>query len=136
MVDASDPTHEAQLEVTRSVLHEIGADTVPSLLLLNKMDRVDEAGRAVLAARHPEAIFLSASSAADVAALRATVIAFFEAAMVEDRLTLPYAKQGQLGVVYENARVLSEEFDADGRILHVRGLPGGIARLRKILSAS
>ena len=26
--------------------------------------------------------------------------------------------------------------DPDGRILHVRGLPGGIARLRKILSAS
>ncbi|MGI4766508.1 MAG: hypothetical protein ACRYGP_15805, partial [Janthinobacterium lividum] len=46
------------------------------------------------------------------------------------------SKQGLLGVVYENARVLSEEFDADGRILHVRGLPGGIARLHKILSAS
>ncbi len=42
VVDASDPTYEAQLEVTRSVLHEIGADAVPSRLLLNKMDRVDE----------------------------------------------------------------------------------------------
>ena len=118
------------------MLQEIGADAVPSRLILNKMDRVDDAGRAALAAEHPEAIFLSASSAADVAALRATVIAFFESAMVEDRLTLPYAKQGLLGVVYENARVLSEEFDTDGRILHIRGLPGGIARLHKILSAS
>ena len=136
VVDASDATYEAQLDVTRSVLHEIGADAVPSLLLLNKMDRVDDAGRAILATKHPEAIFLSASSATDVAALRATVIAFFEAAMVEDRLTLPYAKQGMLGVVYENARVLSEEFGADGRTMHVRGLPGGIARLHKILSAS
>ena len=136
VVDASDPTYEAQLEVTRSVLHEIGADAVPSMLLLNKMDRVDDAGQAILADKHPDAIFLSASSATDVAALRATVIAFFEASMVEDRLTLPYARQGLLGAVYENARVLSEEFDADGRILHVRGLPGGIARLRKILSAS
>ena len=136
VVDASDPTHEAQLDVTRSVLHEIGADAVPSLLLLNKMDRVDDAGRAVLAAKYPEAVFLCASSAADVAALRATVIGFFESAMVEDRLTLPYAKQGLLGLVYENARVLSEEFEADGRVLHLRGLPGGIARLHKILSAS
>ena len=59
VVDASDPTHEAQLDVTRSVLHEIGADAVPSLLLLNKMDRVDEAGRAFLATKHPEAILLS-----------------------------------------------------------------------------
>ena len=134
VVDASDPTYEAQLEVTRSVLHEIAADAVPSLLLLNKMDRVDEAGRAALAAKHPEAIFLSASSADDVAALRATIIAFFEAAMVEDRITLPYAKQGLLGDVYETARVLSEQFDATGRILQVRGLPGGIARLRKLLA--
>jgi GTPase len=39
VVDAADPTHEAQLEVTRSVLREIGADAVPSMLLLNKIDR-------------------------------------------------------------------------------------------------
>ena len=135
VVDASDPTYEAQLEVTRSVLHEIGADAVPSLLLLNKMDRVDEAGRAALTARHPDAIRLSASSAEDVAALRDTIAAFFEAAMVDDQITLPYAKQGLLGDVYDNARVLSEDFDATGRILNVRGLPAGIARLRKILAA-
>src|SRR6202790_5881596 len=30
VVDASDPTHEAQLEVTRSVLHEIGAGDPPA----------------------------------------------------------------------------------------------------------
>src|SRR6202041_1432345 len=36
VVDASDPTYQAQLEVSRSVLREIGADTVPSRLVLNK----------------------------------------------------------------------------------------------------
>src|SRR3954468_21892672 len=41
VVDASAPSHEAQLAVTREVLGEIGADAVPSLLLLNKIDRVD-----------------------------------------------------------------------------------------------
>jgi hypothetical protein len=39
-----------------------------------------------------------------VAALRETIIAFFEAAMVEDQLVLPYAKQGLLGD--ERARAL------------------------------
>ncbi len=48
VVDASDPTYEAQLEVSRSVLREIGADAVPSRLVLNKLDRVDAAGRAAL----------------------------------------------------------------------------------------
>lgn len=53
VVDASDPTHEAQLEVSRSVLREIGADVVPSRLVLNKMDRVDDASRTALTAKHP-----------------------------------------------------------------------------------
>ncbi len=135
VVDASDPTWEAQLEVSRGVLREIGADAVPSRLVLNKMDRVDEAGRAALAARHPDAIMLSAHAPADVGALRETIIAFFEAAMVEEVLVLPYAKQGLIGEVYESARVLSEEYDEAGRVLRVRGLPGAIARLRRSLAA-
>ena len=136
VVDASDPTYEAQLEVSRGVLREIGADVVPSRLLLNKIDRVSEADRAALRARHPDAIPLSAKSPEDVAALREVIIAHFEAAMVEDQLVLPYAKQGLLSVVFENARVLSEDYDATGRILKVRGLPDAIARLRTTLAAS
>ena len=136
VVDASDPTYEAQLEVSRGVLREIGADIVPSRLLLNKTDRIDEAGLAALQAKHPEAILLSAHSSTDVSLLRDTIAGFFEAAMVEDLLVLPYAKQGLIGEVYESARVLSEDYDERGRILRVRGLPGAIARLQKALSAS
>jgi GTP-binding protein HflX len=135
VVDASDPTYEAQLEVSRGVLREIGADVVPSRLLLNKIDRVSEADRDALRARHPDAILLSAKSPEDVAALRAMIIAFFESAMVEEQLVLPYAKQGLLSVVYENARVLSEDYDTTGRIMTVRGLPDAIARLRTTLAA-
>ena len=136
VVDASDPTYESQLEVSRGVLREIGADVVPSRLLLNKIDRVSEADRAALREKHPDAIMLSARSAQDVAALRETIIAFFEAAMVDEQLVLPYAKQGLLSDVYENARVLSEDYDTTGRIMNVRGLPGAIARLRRTLAAS
>jgi len=136
VVDASDPTYESQLEVSRNVLHEIGADVVPSRLILNKIDRVSEADRAALRAKYPDAILLSATSPEDVAALRETIIGFFEAAMVDDQLVLPYAKQGLLSDVYENARVLSEDYDTTGRIIRVRGLPGAIARLRRTLAAS
>ncbi len=134
VVDASDPTYQAQLEVTRTVLREIGADAVPSRLLLNKIDQVDEEARIALLARHPDAILLSSKSSADVAALRETIIAFFEASMVEEELVLPYAKQGLLGDIYESARVLSEDYDANGRILKVRGLPGAIARLQRTVA--
>ncbi len=136
VVDASDATYEAQLEVTHAVLRETGADDLPSRLILNKADRLDEADRLALQAKHPDAILLSTISPADVAALHETIVAFFELAMVEDQLTLPYAKQGLLGDIYGHVRVLSEEFDVAGRILRVRGLPGAIAGLRKTLAAS
>lgn len=55
--------------------------------------------------------------------------------MVEDVLVLPYAKQGLIGDVYESARVLSEEYNEEGRVLRVRGLPGAIARLQRGLAA-
>jgi GTP-binding protein HflX len=136
VVDASDPTYQSQLEVSREVLREIGADAVPSRLLFNKIDRVSEADRAALREKHPDAILLSAKSPEDIAALRETIIGFFESSMVEDQLVLPYAKQGLLSEVYEHARVLSEDYDTTGRIMKVRGLPGAIARLRRTLAAS
>ena len=135
VVDASDPIYEAQLEVSRSVLREIGAQNVPSLLLLNKIDRVSADEREALIERHPDAILLSSQSPADVVALHETIMAFFEAEMVEDELVLPYARQGLLGDVYENTRVIKEDHDATGRILKVRGLPGSTARLKRILAS-
>src|SRR6202045_1791939 len=55
VVDASDPTYESQREVGRTVLREIGADTVPSRLILNKIGSMTEADRAALREKHPEA---------------------------------------------------------------------------------
>jgi GTP-binding protein HflX len=129
VVDASDPTWPAQLEVTRTVLREIGADAVPSRLLLNKVDRLDDAAQDALRAQHPEAILLSAHRPEDVAGLRRSILRFFEASMVEADLVIPYANQARIGEVYEHATVLSQEYDETGSKLRVRGLPGAIARL-------
>ena len=135
VVDASDPTCEAQLEVTKAVLRDIGAAEVPSLLLLNKIDRLDEAARRALEKRFPGAILLSAHAPDDVAALRQTVLDFFEAQMVEAELLIPYASQGRVGEVYETARVLSETFDQAGRLVRVRSTPGAIAKLQRRFQA-
>ena len=43
VIDASDPGFERQLEVTDSVLAEIGADAVPRLRVFNKIDHVGDA---------------------------------------------------------------------------------------------
>ncbi len=135
VVDASDPTWEAQLQVTRDVLGEIGAQSVPSKLVFNKADRLTPEAREALREQHPEALILSAHSPEDVAALRQTLIGFFEGSMVEAELNIPYASQGRIGEVYENARVLSEAFDETGRKLKVRALPAAIAKLTRAFGA-
>ncbi|KYF72586.1 GTPase HflX [Sorangium cellulosum] len=134
VADASDPTFRDQLGVTRSVLSEIGANEVPSRLLLNKVDRVPEDERDALRLEFPEATLLSAKTPADVAALRESIIAFFEGSMVEAELFLPYAKQSLIGEIYENARVLSEEYGDDGGRLAVRAHPAALDRLRSLLA--
>ncbi|HLK38842.1 MAG TPA: GTPase HflX [Polyangiaceae bacterium] len=137
VVDASDPMHEVQLGVTRDVLREIGADAVPSLVVLNKADRLDAAAKEGLARRHTTSaasegvVVLSAHSPDDVAGLRKTVLAFFEARMVEGDLLVPYAKQSLLGEVYENARVVAEEYGELGVAMRIRGLPAAIAKLAR-----
>jgi GTP-binding protein HflX len=134
VADASDPTFRGQLEVTRSTLAEIGADAVPSRLLLNKVDRLDASARAALAEEYPDAILLSAKDAGDVAALRLSILAFFESVMIEGELLVPYAKQNLVGEVYEAARVISEDYDEAGRRLKVRAHPEALARLQSLLA--
>jgi GTP-binding protein HflX len=135
VVDASDPGWSTQLEVTRTVLREIGADAVPSQLLFNKVDRLDAAAHEALRSRHPEAMLLSAHRPEDVGLLRERILRAFAASMVDADLVIPYASQSRISEVYEHTTVLSEAFDESGRKLRVRGLPGAIARLTQAFGA-
>jgi GTP-binding protein HflX len=134
VADASDPTFRSQLEVSRTVLAEIGAGDVPGKLLLNKADLLDDDARAALRAELPDATLLSALAPADVAALRAAIVAYFESTMTEADLVVPYARQGLLGEVHENARVLAETYDEAGAHLRVRAHPADLARLVTLLN--
>ena len=137
VVDAADPMHEAQLEVTRSVLREIGAHAVPSKLLFNKADRLDADARQALLRKYGAegAIVISAHDDGDITSLKDAIVAFFEESMVEEDLVVPYSKQSLLGDVYESARVVAEDYDESGTHLRVRGLPAAIARLRRAFEA-
>lgn len=130
VVDASDPTFRQQYEVTREVLSEIGADEVPSRLVLNKIDRVDADGREALRVEYPDAIMLSAHDPADVARMRDIIVAWFERGMSDAELFVPWAKGGLIGEIHGSVRVLSEVHEADGTRFTVRGRREDVARLR------
>ena len=127
------PGLPAQIEVTAQVLAEIDAADAPRLLVLNKIDKLDEERRAALAQAYPQALLLSAKSAADVAGLRERIVEFFEREMVEDEILVPYAQQRMVSEIHASCRVLAEAYDQAGTRLRVRGRPDVVARLRAAL---
>ena len=133
VVDASDPAHEAQIAVTSEVLAQIGAEEIPRWIVMNKVDRLDDAARARIAATHPDARLLSAKRPEDVAALRADLLAWFERDLEQEELVVPYALARVVAEAHERGHVLEETHGADGTRLVVRASREVLARLRAAL---
>lgn len=136
IVDGSDPTFRSQLAVTKAVLTELGADGAPSLLILNKMDRVDEVARAALKREFQDAVQLSARRPEDVQALRERILSHFEQAMTDEVLEIPYSRGDVLGEIRRSMRVISETHGDTGTSVTVRGYPDDMARIRKMLKGA
>jgi GTP-binding protein HflX len=136
VVDASDPSWPAQLQVTRDVLAEIGADAVPTTLILNKIDRLDEGARADLAARFPEAWQVSAKNPDDVASLRLRIIDLFERAYVEASTFVPYTAQRLVAAMHESGRVLQETYGDEGVTVRWSAPAAEVARITAALRDS
>jgi GTPase len=134
VVDAADPSWEAQLEVTREVLAEIGAGEVPSTLVMNKIDLLDPHGLPRLKARFPTAWFVSARNPADITAIRMRIIEIFEASYEETELTIPYDKQSLLSEMHDQGRVVDEKWDESGVLVKWRAEPEAINRIKARLS--
>ncbi|MES1164674.1 MAG: GTPase HflX [Verrucomicrobiota bacterium] len=135
VVDASDPGFERQLDVTTEVLAEIGAGDVPRLIAFNKIDRLadaasEEAAAGALLQRWPDAIVLSARRPADVALLRARLIAFFARDLVVGEVRVPYDRQQLRGEIFASCEVLGERYQEDAVIFDVRAHPAVLDRLR------
>jgi GTPase len=120
VVDAADPEWRTQFGVTRQVLEEVDAANIPSLVVFNKMDKVDAAGRESLLAEYPEALCVSAHDPEDSKRIRTALEAFFEADYAEGTLEVPFALGSLIGEIHAHARVLSQSYTADGSVLNVR----------------
>jgi len=129
VVDASDPSWQAQLAVTREVLTEIGAHAVPSRLLMNKVDCLTDEALLALRAEQPEAWFLSAKRPADVADLRQKIIAFFESSYVHAEVLVPFTEQRMLAEMHATMNVLGTRYEEAGVFVDVRCEAAALDRL-------
>jgi len=129
VVDASDPSWQAQLSVTREVLTEIGAHAVPSRLVMNKVDCLTDEALLALRAEQPEAWFLSAKRPTDVADLRLQIIAFFESSYVHAEVLVPFSEQRLLAEMHATMNVLGTRYEEAGVYVDVRCEAAALDRL-------
>jgi len=138
VADASlpeDRLHETIRAVT-DVLAEIGADDIPSELVLNKVDLLDALGRKRVAHAFPRALQLSASTGEGLDALKLRIAELFSDRFEDVRLLVPYSDGRALADLYGLGAPIAERRDtADG--VHVRArLPRQeIARFARFLVA-
>src|SRR4051794_30798595 len=128
VVDASAPEEErmGMLAAVEDVLEETGAGDRPRLLVLNKADAIDAAGRAELGHRHPGAILVSALTGEGLEALGDTVEEAFRSTLRPVDLLLPYAEGGRLAELHDVAGELERTDTPEG--VRVKALvPAGVA---------
>jgi GTP-binding protein HflX len=112
------------------VLEEIGAGSKPTLLVLNKIDELNPDERRVAAARHRDAVLVSALTGEGLAELRARIEKSFRAGLEAVELLVPYDRGAVLSELHELAGDLEREDTAAGVLVKAR-VPASVAeRLR------
>jgi GTPase len=120
VVDGAHPDPEEQVRAVREVLAEVGADAVPELLVVNKIDVAGEETLLRLKRLWPAAVFVSAHSGTGVADLRAAVEQRLPWPAVEMRARVPYDRGDLVARVHASGEVLSTEHTGEGTVIHVR----------------
>ena len=113
VVDASvsEEQLEAMTKAVESVLAEIGADELPIMVVLTKIDLVDPLARRRLGNRFPGAPQVSAHTGEGLDELQAAIAAHFAERFEAVRLLLPYEDGGKLAELYELGAPIDERID-------------------------
>jgi GTP-binding protein HflX len=120
VVDGAHPDPEGQVRAVREVLAEVGAERVPELLVINKIDAAGEDTLLRLKRAWPEAVFVSARTGVGIDGLRAAIEARLPRPAIEVRAVVPYDRGDLVARLHQRAKVMSTAHTADGTLLHVR----------------
>ncbi len=131
VVDASDPSFRAQLDVVDDALREVGVRDTPFILVLNKSDRVDAQHQKLLKREFPDAILVSALQKDDIARLRERILHFFEQGMVDEEFLIPYSLEGAIGEIRASMRVVKESFEPEGTRFTLRASADAFGKFKK-----
>lgn len=89
VLDASDPDRMLNLRAVDSVLSELGAADISTLLILNKADLLDDAERIAIQAEFPDAVLISVKSGEGIDKLDAAIAAQLDAWSLHIEVRVP-----------------------------------------------
>lgn len=138
VVDVSSPTVMEQIAVVEKTLKDIGAEEIPVLMVLNKIDLL-ESGDDTLAAlqdRYTDAIPISAASGLGVAALRDRISTMVEETYRERTVRVPLEKWHHIAKLHDHVDTLEERFDDEYGYYHFRYSPKITDVVEKALAKS
>jgi GTP-binding protein HflX len=123
VVDASNPHAEEQIAAVNQVLKELGCDQKPTLLVLNKIDRVaDPSFLHVLEKHHPRAVAVSAARGQGLGRLADAVIEMLTADFANVAVDVPAANGKVIAYVTAHGEVYRQEYH-DNRVRLLCYLP-------------
>jgi len=124
VLDASHPRAMEFYNTTMHVLEDLGADTKQTLVVFNKIDKVeDETTRHILRRHFPEAIFVSVHTGEGMDELVAGIGRFVGGDVRELSLRLPLDRADLVARLHREGTVLDLVYEADGVGVRAR-LPG------------
>ncbi len=120
VVDGAHPDPEQQVRAVHEVLGEVGADKLPELLVINKVDAAAEETLLRLKRLWPDAVFVSARTGVGLDDLRLAIEARLPRPAVEMRVLVPYEHGELVAAVHDRGEVLSADHRDTGTELWVR----------------
>jgi GTP-binding protein HflX len=119
VVDAANPHAEEQIVAVNAVLKELDCGEKPTLLVLNKVDRVaDESILHVLQKHHPRAVAISAATGQGFGALADAVIEMLSADFANTTVDVDAGNGRVLAYLAAHADVYRQEFHDNRVTLH------------------
>jgi GTP-binding protein HflX len=120
VVDGTDDDPAGQIEAVEEVLLEIGASEIPQLLVVNKIDALDEREVTRLANLWPDAVLISARAGEGLAELQAAIGDALSKDLITLTLNVPYDRGDVVAAAHRIGEVVEEKHDSAGTILDVR----------------
>jgi GTPase len=136
VVDAAHPDPAGQLATVRDVIGEVGARSIPELVVFNKADLLSPEERLVLQGLEARAVFASARTGEGVPEVLDAIARMLPDPAVEIDLLVPYDRGDIVSNLHETGRVLSVEYVEDGTRVRALASPEQAAQLAEFDAAS